>query len=105
MTTQGGKLMVQARVRNSATGLGRLGWGRVDTVELLLSGGVRIGDGWFLTDDEGTGVYGDVANDGTFVLKLEGLEAELQSGNYILELVATDIYGNESLVWPYFHVE
>jgi len=105
MTTQGGKLMIQARVRNSATGLGSLGWGRVDTVELLLSGGVRIGDGWFLTDDEGTGVYGDVANDGTFVLKLEGLELDLESGNHILELVATDIYGNESLVWPYFHVE
>ncbi len=104
MTTQGGKLMVHARVRNDG-GFGRFGWGRIDTVELFMPGRERIADGWFLTDDVRTGVYDDIANDGRFVLQLEDLELELASGDYILELVATDIYGNESLVWPYFHVE
>jgi len=105
LTTQGGRLMVYARVRNDASAMGRLGWGRIDSVELLLPNGEPIGDGLFLKDDEATGVYGDVANDGTFVLKLDDLSVDLEAGDYILKLVATDIYGNESLVWPYFHVE
>jgi len=105
LTTHGGRLMVYARVRNDASDMGKIGWGRVASVELLLPNGEPIGDGLFLKDDEATGVYGDVANDGTFVLKLDDVNVNLEAGDYILKLVATDIYGNESLVWPYFHVE
>ncbi len=105
LTTQGGRLMVYARVRNDASAMGRLGWGLINSVELLLLNGEPIMGGLFLKDDEATGVYGDVANDGTFILKLDDLTTDLQAGDYILKLVATDIYGNESLVWPYFHVE
>ncbi|MBN1593952.1 MAG: hypothetical protein JW941_11980, partial [Candidatus Coatesbacteria bacterium] len=105
MTTRGGRLMIQARVRNSDSGYGKLGWGSIDEVELLLWDGNRIGDGLFLRDNVATGVYGDVANDGMFVLVLDDVDVQIASGEYVLKLIATDIYGNQSLVWPYFHVE
>ncbi|MCD6326472.1 hypothetical protein J7M28_02810 [bacterium] len=103
MHSNGGKFCAFSRVRDDDAKFA--GWGAIDTVELMLEGGERIGSGLFLSDSIASGVPGDVEDDGAFVLVLDDVPSGLIPNDYILEIIATDIYGNESLAWPYFHVE
>ncbi|MBU1626205.1 hypothetical protein KKB18_02455 [bacterium] len=70
----------------------------IETVELLYRGiPTRI----FLNDE---GINGDeVAGDKIFTFSVD-MESGLERGQYIIELKAIDIMGNESLVFPYLTV-
>jgi len=72
----------------------------IHQVEVTVGG---VGTGVYLVDD---GTQGDwAANDGLYMLVAPVDPGVVPAGEYSIEIVATDMSGNESLAWPYLTVE
>ncbi|MBN2055241.1 hypothetical protein JW905_09985 [bacterium] len=71
----------------------------VDTVEIYIGGAPT---GALLMDDGSQGDW--AANDGLYSLAIGDVGPGVPPGQFLAEIVATDLAGNQSMMWPYLEI-